>query len=55
MVTYWGRLIGNHHIGVGHARYVDCLKGVNCIGTTYAALLPCQATYVALVPRCIMK
>ena len=31
VVTPWGRLIGNHHIGVGPARYVDVLKGVNCM------------------------
>ena len=27
IVTPWGRLIGNHHIGVGPVRYVDVLKG----------------------------
>ena len=31
IVTPWGRLIGNHHIGIGPARYVDVLKGVNCV------------------------
>lgn len=40
MVTYWGRLIGNHHIGVGHARYVDCLKGVNCMYRRSAIAMP---------------
>lgn len=30
IVQWHGRVIGNHHIGVGPARYVDLLKGVNC-------------------------
>lgn len=30
VVTWWGRLIGNHHCGTGPARDVDVLKGVNC-------------------------
>ncbi|MEO0529299.1 MAG: glycosyltransferase [Planctomycetota bacterium] len=29
-VQWFGRLIGNHHIGMGLAREVDVLKGVNC-------------------------
>lgn len=29
-VTWYGKVIGNHHIGVGPARDVDVLKGVNC-------------------------
>lgn len=29
-VLYYGRVIGNHHKGVGSARRVDVLKGVNC-------------------------
>lgn len=29
-VQWWGRHIGNHHIGVGAPRSVDVLKGVNC-------------------------
>ena len=29
-VQWFGRLIGNHHLGAGPARDVDVLKGVNC-------------------------
>ena len=29
-VQWFGRLIGNHHLGVGEPREVDILKGVNC-------------------------
>ncbi|GAB1544292.1 glycosyltransferase [Scytonema sp. NUACC21] len=29
LVQWWGRVIGKHHIGVGKAREVDVLKGVN--------------------------
>ncbi|MBV9851477.1 MAG: glycosyltransferase [Armatimonadetes bacterium] len=29
-VQWFGRVIGNHHLGVGPARQVDVLKGVNC-------------------------
>ena len=29
-VTWYGKLIGNHHRGKGKARGVDVLKGVNC-------------------------
>ena len=29
-VRWFGRVIGNHHLGVGAARDVDVLKGVNC-------------------------
>jgi GT2 family glycosyltransferase len=39
-VTPWGRLIGNHHIGVGPARYVDVLKGVNCMYRRTAIAIP---------------
>ena len=28
-VEWYGRVIGNHHLGVGEARYVDVLKGAN--------------------------
>jgi glycosyltransferase involved in cell wall biosynthesis len=28
-ITRWGKLIGNHHLGVGGARDVDVLKGCN--------------------------
>lgn len=30
MVQWFGRVIGNHHLGHGPARDVDILKGVNC-------------------------
>jgi GT2 family glycosyltransferase len=40
IVTPWGRLIGNHHIGVGPARYVDVLKGVNCMYRRIAVAIP---------------
>ncbi|MHB1068322.1 MAG: glycosyltransferase family 2 protein, partial [Gemmatimonadaceae bacterium] len=30
VVQWFGRVIGNHHLGVGPARDVDVLKGVNC-------------------------
>jgi hypothetical protein len=40
IVTPWGRLIGNHHIGVGPARYVDVLKGVNCMYRRTAIAIP---------------
>ena len=39
-MTPWGRLIGNHHIGVGPARYVDVLKGVNCMYRRTAIAIP---------------
>jgi len=29
-VQWFGRVIGNHHLGVGGPREVDILKGVNC-------------------------
>ncbi len=29
-LQWFGRAIGNHHVGVGPAREVDVLKGVNC-------------------------
>ena len=29
-VRWWGKVIGNHHLGCGAARDVDVLKGVNC-------------------------
>jgi hypothetical protein len=29
-VLWFGRVIGNHHLGVGPARDVDILKGANC-------------------------
>lgn len=30
IVQWWGRVIGNHHLGIGPARDVDVLKGANC-------------------------
>jgi GT2 family glycosyltransferase len=30
IVQWFGRVIGNHHLGVGPARPVDVLKGANC-------------------------
>lgn len=35
-VQWFGRVIGNHHIGVGNAREVDVLKGVNMSFRTLA-------------------
>jgi GT2 family glycosyltransferase len=35
-VTWYGRTIGNHHIGVGQARRVDVLKGANMAFRTAA-------------------
>ncbi|MFA7495797.1 MAG: glycosyltransferase family A protein [Acidithiobacillus sp.] len=29
IVSWYGRVIGNHHLGVGEPRYVDVLKGAN--------------------------
>jgi glycosyltransferase involved in cell wall biosynthesis len=29
IVRWYGRIIGNHHVGVGQRRDVDCLKGAN--------------------------
>jgi GT2 family glycosyltransferase len=40
IVSRWGRLIGNHHIGVGAAREVDVLKGVNCMYRRDAVAIP---------------
>jgi hypothetical protein len=39
-VQWFGRVIGNHHVGCGPARPVDVLKGVNCAYRT-AALSQC--------------
>ncbi|UEM06860.1 glycosyltransferase (plasmid) [Skermanella rosea] len=30
LVQWWGRVIGNHHLGCGGPRRVQVLKGVNC-------------------------
>ena len=40
MVSRWGRLVGNHHIGIGPARDVDVLKGVNCMYRRSAIAIP---------------
>jgi len=29
-VLWYGRVVGNHHLGIGGAREVDILKGANC-------------------------
>ena len=29
-LTWWGRAVGNHHLGIGPPRRVDILKGCNC-------------------------
>lgn len=29
-IQWYGRVVGNHHLGVGEARAVDILKGANC-------------------------
>jgi len=40
VVSKWGRLVGNHHIGLGPARDVDVLKGVNCMYRRGAVAIP---------------
>jgi len=30
LVRWYGRIVGNHHLGIGPVRSVDILKGVNC-------------------------
>jgi hypothetical protein len=40
LLTRWGRLRGNHHLGHGPARNVDVLKAVNCMYRTQAAAIP---------------
>jgi glycosyltransferase involved in cell wall biosynthesis len=40
LVSPWGRLVGNHHIGLGPARDVDVLKGVNCMYRRSAVAIP---------------
>lgn len=37
-VLWFGRVIGNHHLGAGPAREVDVLKGVNCAFRTAAVV-----------------
>ena len=39
-LTYWGRLIGNHHCGSSNNRSVVVLKGVNCAYRRAAIALP---------------
>jgi glycosyltransferase involved in cell wall biosynthesis len=40
LLTPWGRLRGNHHIGQGPPRDVNVLKAVNCMYRTEAAAIP---------------
>jgi GT2 family glycosyltransferase len=40
LLSDWGRLVGNHHIGIGPARDVDVLKGVNCMYRRGAIAIP---------------
>ena len=40
LLTPWGRLRGNHHIGQGPVRDVNVLKAVNCMYRTQAAAIP---------------
>ncbi len=40
LVSSWGRLTGNHHIGLGPQREVDVLKGVNCMYRRGAIAIP---------------
>ncbi len=37
-ITRWGRLVGNHHIGAGHARDVDVLKATGAFRRDALAL-----------------
>jgi glycosyltransferase involved in cell wall biosynthesis len=39
-ITRWGRLVGNQHLGIGPARPVDVLKGVNVAFRRAALALP---------------
>jgi glycosyltransferase involved in cell wall biosynthesis len=39
-LTFWGRLVGNHHRGVGQRENVVVLKGVNCAYRRAALALP---------------
>lgn len=40
LITPWGRLIGNHHLGIGPPRLVDVLKGANMLFRRRALALP---------------
>jgi cellulose synthase/poly-beta-1,6-N-acetylglucosamine synthase-like glycosyltransferase len=40
LITRWGRLIGNHHIGTGPAREVTVLKGANMAFRRRALAIP---------------
>ena len=60
-VTWGGRVIGNHHCGVGPARNVDVLKGVNSAYRRTALRLPvglrgdgAQAHYEVAVGQCLI-
>jgi len=39
-ITWYGKLVGNHHIGAGPARRVDVLKGVNMSFRKQLAAIP---------------
>jgi len=42
-ISWYGRVIGNHHLGVGRPRYVDVLKGANmCFRRTAVAGIRCD-------------
>lgn len=40
VVGKWGRVVGNHHVGIGGARRVDVLKGVNMAFRRHLIQLP---------------
>jgi GT2 family glycosyltransferase len=40
VLRWWGRLVGNHHLGAGPPRPVDVLKGCNCSFRRPALSLP---------------
>jgi hypothetical protein len=39
-ISIWGKLIGNHHLGMGHPRNVTVLKGVNMAARRKALAFP---------------
>jgi glycosyltransferase involved in cell wall biosynthesis len=39
-ITWWGKPIGNHHLGTGEARSVQILKGCNCAYRREAFAIP---------------
>ncbi len=40
VITAWGRVVGNHHLGIGSAREVEVLKGANMVFRREALALP---------------